>query len=280
MKMKLLGFVIVLAGWMLTMVSAQATTMVSMSLDQLTEASTDIVQGRVVNQVTAWNPSHTQILTITTVEVTQRFKGDSASTLEVQQMGGTVGHAHSSVSGDVALQPQTEYVFFLEPEPGTARYHLVGMMQGAYHIYQDASSREARVILPLSQVQFQSQMLSGGNPLGTLPLDGLHKYVATILNTGVQIPHGLTIPVAVASTESRGVGRLHVYGRTTSQLFPNASLAIPAGTAVEGDAMLSGGNWTIHWDEMDIRGMHAPIAATSQESAGSLRGRNLVLHVR
>jgi len=73
---------------------------------------------------------------------------------------------------------------------------------------------------------------------------------------------------------------MHVYGKTTAALFPNKSLVIPAGTEVEGEADLTGAIWTIHWDELNVRGVHAPISATNQESEGSLRGRSLVLQVR
>jgi hypothetical protein len=73
---------------------------------------------------------------------------------------------------------------------------------------------------------------------------------------------------------------MHVYGHTTSDLFPNKNLVIPAGTEVEGEAVLSGGTWTIHWDEVNVRGVHAQISATSEEPAGSLRGRSVVLNVR
>ncbi len=49
---------------------------------------------------------------------------------------------------------------------------------------------------------------------------------------------------------------------------------------MEGDAVLSGGSWTIKWDEVNIRGVHAEISATNNETLGSLRGRNVILNVR
>ena len=126
----------------------------------------------------------------------------------------------------------------------------------------------------------QNQLISAVNPAGTLPLDGFHKYVTTIVDARIQVPHGLALPVAIISTESRGAGRMHVYGRTTTDLFPNKSLVIPAGTEVEGEAVLNSAMWTINWDELNVRGVHAQISATNQESEGSLRGRSLVLKVR
>jgi hypothetical protein len=281
MKMRAWISITALAAWMVAVSPARASTVVSLSLDQLTQASSDIVQARVVNQASSWNDGHTQVLTITTVAVLQTFKGHTSSTVEIQQMGGTIGNMRVFVPGDITFQPQEEYVLFLEPAPESSRYRLVGMTQGAYRVYQDATTHQERVILPaFSQLTTQLQSIGAMNPAGTLPLDGFHKYVAARANAPIQIPHGLALSVAVISTESRGAGRLHVYGKTTADLFPNKNLAIPAGTEVEGNAILSSAMWTIHWDELNVRGVHAPISATSQESEGSLRGRSLVLNVR
>jgi len=118
------------------------------------------------------------------------------------------------------------------------------------------------------------------NPAGTFPVTGFHQYVANIVEAGIHIPHGLSVPVAILSTESRGTGRLRVYGKTSTDLFPNKKLAIPAGTEVEGEAILINATWTIHWDELNVRGVHAQISAVNREFGGSLRGRSLVLQVR
>jgi len=279
MKMRVLILAAVLVRAMAAISPAQATTMVSMSMEQLTQASSEIVQARVVNQASAWNATHTQIITVTFFAVSQSLKGNAPSTIQVQQLGGTVGHVTQSIMGDVAFRPENEYVLFLEPTGGTA-YHVVGMSQGAYPVYQDATPHDKRVVLPASQAPVQSLVSGGGIPAGTVPLGEFHKYVATLVNEGVQIPHGLSLPVSIAYTESRGVGRLHVYGKTTAQLFPNRRAVIPAGTEVEGEAVLAGGSWTIHWEEVNIRGVHAEISATTNESEGILRGRYVIVNVR
>jgi hypothetical protein len=201
--------------------------------------------------------------------------------VEIEQLGGTVGNMRVFVPGDITFQPQGEYVLFLEPAPESSRYRLVGMTQGAYRVYQDATTHQDRVIVPsFPQLQMQIQAISAANPAGTLPLDVFHKYVTTIVDAGIQIPHGLALSVAIVSTESRGAGRMHVYWKTTTDLFPNKSLVIPAGTEVEGEAVRSSAMWTINWDELNVRGVHAQISAANQESEGSLQGRSLVLKVR
>ena len=270
---------LIAGGWMLSP-PARATTLVSMSLDQLTQASSKIVQGRVVSQVSAWNAAHTQILTVTTLQVSEVFKGSSSSTVEVEQWGGTVGNFKMYVPGEATFLPAADYVVFLEPIPDSPHFRLVGMTEGAYRVYQDAGTHQDRVILPNAISPDALRTIGNINPSGTLPLDGFHKYVATLVQAGIQIPHGLALRVSITSTESAGVGRLQVYGKTTTDMFPSRNLVIPAGTEVAGTATLSSGKWTIRWDELNLRGVHAQISAENQESEGSLRGRNLVLNVR
>jgi hypothetical protein len=279
MKTRVTVLATLLGGVIMAITPARATTMVSMSTEQLTEAASDIVQAHVVSQQSMWNATHTQIVTMTTLEVSQTLKGNASSTIQVRQLGGTVGNMTVRVPGDVAFRPQTEYVLFLEPADASS-FHVVGLTQGAYPIYQDATTREARVVLPLNQGGVQSMVAGGGNPAGTVPLAGFHKYVATLVSAGIQIPHGLNMPVSIAYTESRGTGRMHVYGKTTAQLFPDKTVFIPVGTEVEGEAVLAGGSWTIHWDEVSVRGVHAQIFAVSREAEGSLRGRLVMLNVR
>ncbi len=229
MKSNVLVLVAILAAALGCVAPAQATSMVSMSMEQLTQASSDIVQARVVSQVSQWNATHTRIETITTLDVSQTLKGNSGSTIQVHQNGGTVGPLTQSVMGDVYLRPQGEYVLFLEPDSPSA-FHVVGLSQGAYPIYEDAGSQNQRVVLPSNQSAVQAQVSGGGNPAGTVPLAGFHKYVSVIVGAGVQIPHGVSLPVSIAYTESRGSGRTHVYGKTTAQLFPTKTAVIPAGT--------------------------------------------------
>ncbi len=279
MMMRRLVWAAVLAGVMAAITPAHATTMVSMSIEQLTQASSDIVQARVVSQECGWNAARTQIVTITTLAVSESLRGKAASTVRVRQLGGTVGNLTVSIPGDVVFRLQGEYVVFLEPAEGSS-YHVVGMSQGLFPVYQDNASGEPRVVLPAQLASLQSIVGGGGNPAGTVPLVGFRKYVATLSSAGIRIPPGVNIPLAIASTESNGVGRAHVYGRTTAQLFPSKTVVIPVGTEVEGEAVLSAGKWRIHWDELSIRGVHAQISAVSNEPEGSLRGRNVILNVR
>ena len=196
--MKMRVGISVLAGWMIATSATWASTTVPMSLDQLTQASSDVVQAHVQSQVSEWNATHTLILTVTTLAVSRVFKGNASSTVEVEQVGGTLGNRRMFVPGDITLQPQQAYILFLEPVPGSAHYRVVGMTQGTYPVYQDAATHQERVILPLSrQLEMKSQSAAAQDPAGTFPVTGFHEYVANIMEAGIQIPHGLAMSVAI-----------------------------------------------------------------------------------
>jgi hypothetical protein len=263
---------------------AQATTLVRMTLEQLSQASSAIIRGRVVSQESRWNPEHTRIMTFTTIALVQTLKGHPPSTLVIEQPGGKVGEIHVFVAGTVRFHLQTDYVLFLEPSSAdSSRFLLVGMVQGACRIYRDAATGQECVILPLGFLSRAAQRTGPGSTVAgpTLPLSELRQQLATALATPVAIPRGTSISLAIRSTESEGVGRAHVVGRTTSDIFPSSGVVVPAGSLIEGTAQRISGTWRIYWTEISVRGTRVPISATSEEPAGSsLRGRMLVISVR
>jgi hypothetical protein len=160
---------------------------------------------------------------------------------------------------------------------------VVGMVQGALRIYRDAVTHQQRVILPLGKITHLARKGAATTSIQgpTIPLNEFRQQIASSLQAPIVIPSGASLPVSVVSTESLGVGRLHVIGRTTSDIFPSPSVVVPAGSPIEGAAQRVGDIWAIHWNEVTIRTMRVPIAATSQESAGgSLRGKPVLAKVR
>lgn len=133
--------------------SASATTLVRMSLDQLAEASTEIIRGHVVAQQSLWNPQHSRIYTYTTLALEEAYKGSPQSTVVVQQPGGKIAKIHLVVAGTVQFHPQAAYILFLERSPAdSSKFLLVGMMQGAYRIYHDAKTQEEKLVLPFGSL--------------------------------------------------------------------------------------------------------------------------------
>ncbi len=279
--MKIRSLILTILALGLAFEPARGTTLVRLSLDQLYQASTDIVQGSVVSQQSRWNDDHTQIFTLTTIAVEESMKGHTPQTVVVEQLGGTVGDTHVQVAATVVFRPEASYVLFLEPAgPESARFALVGMVQGCYRIYRDATTEEGRVILPLGASA--SDVARWARPSGgTLSLREFRQRLSATMNAPIVIPPGTSIPVTIRSSESRGVARVEVLGRTTVDLYPSPSVVIPTGSAIEGTARRVSGQWKIHWTEISIRDRHIEISTTSEEPAdGSLRGRALVVNMR
>ncbi len=265
--------------------STRATTMVQLSLDQLVQASSDVVRGRAIAQQSTWNVQRTEIVTLTTIAVEQAVKGQATGTIVVEQPGGRVGSYRVGVPGTVHFQPNTSYVLFLEPAPpepqqSAPHYLVVGLLQGAYRIYADAVTGEERLIRPMGGVVYRSAE-SQNLTADTLPLRDLRAEVESVLRTPLVIPAGVRLPLMVVRTASEGAGRLHVEAQTTAPLFPNTRLALPAGSSVEGEATLVDSTWKIRWNSVSVRGKRAPFTGTSELTAGeSLSGMRVVVEAR
>jgi hypothetical protein len=247
----------------------------------MSQASAVIVRGRVVSQETLWNELHTEIMTYTTLEVENVMKGQPGSTVVVEQLGGTISHFAQHVSGTVHFRPELSYVLFLEPAGDTGRYLVVGMAQGAYRIYQDAGTHQERVVRPFGNV-FYGARSERKLTEGTAPLSEFRHELTAAMQTPLVIPKGSTLAVRIERTESRGAGRLAIFGHTTTEAYPSTTMVVPVGSEVEGTAQRDAGTWRIRWTSVSVRGARVPLIALSEESAaqGSLGGRELLVRVR
>ncbi|MGZ4818923.1 MAG: hypothetical protein ACXVZJ_09875, partial [Terriglobales bacterium] len=86
-----------------------------MSVEEMTQAATDVVEARAVSSRAAWNQQHTLIYTYTTFQVTQVLKGARAQEINVKQPGGTAGGYTQKVSGVHHAQIGEEALLFLRP---------------------------------------------------------------------------------------------------------------------------------------------------------------------
>lgn len=81
--------------------------------------STLIVEGKVVEQTSFWNPQHTMIFTSNKIKVLKIFKGEiSESHIEVLTHGGTVGDMSVHASDLLELSKDEIGVFFCFPNQG------------------------------------------------------------------------------------------------------------------------------------------------------------------
>ena len=269
-----------------------ASSLMRLSMEQLSQASTEIVRGQVTDRESRWNASGTQIETVTTLLVSQVVKGLPKSAVAVQQFGGTVGNVHQFVAGSVQFEPQAEYVLFLEPSVReTGRFRVVGMMQGAYRIYRDAS-HTARVINPQAAFEeFYTAHTSGKLALpssrtteavpATFALTDFERRLATAMRTEPSIPSGTSLKVRVETANSSRAGQLRVLARTDRDVFPSSTAIVPAGSEVAGVAREVAGLWEIHWTAISVHGLRLPISGVSEgHFGGSLSGADTVIRVR
>lgn len=276
MKIRTLVPAVLLGFWLA--LPAAATTLVRMSLSQLAQASSAIVQGRVVAQTTRTDAGGTRVYTYTTVQTEKALKGQPPATITIQQPGGTVGNFHVRVPGTALLRPETQYVLFLEQATGAGAYHLVGMMQGAFRVYQQRKGVERHVALPLGSLNTgsSSATLSPSPTLGEFQMT-----VSGVVAAPIIIPPGTMIPVVIVSTEFQGAGQAVVIARTTSDLFPSRSVVIPAGSQVVGNAQRLGNKWKIYWNAVSVRGHAAHLSAASETSAADgLKGQAMFVETR
>lgn len=124
--------------------SLSATTLERLSLDEMIAKSTEIVRGK----VTATNASfrgaagrNGMIYTHYTVAVSEHWKGNTGSTVDVAVPGGTASGYRQVFSGSPTLKVGDEFVFFL----WTSRSGLtqvIGLTQGLFSLKTDASGNQ------------------------------------------------------------------------------------------------------------------------------------------
>ncbi len=119
-----------------------ATTVIPMSVEDLTRASTHIAETRVLDTWSAWNPQHTLIYTYSHVQVVRMLKGNNTGTFVVKQLGGSAGGYTQKVAGVRQLIPGEDTLLFLRPsQVGDGTVVVVGLMQGNFRIYSASSGR-------------------------------------------------------------------------------------------------------------------------------------------
>ena len=112
---------LLLSAALLAPLSALATVVLSMSMEEMTSRATLVVQGTVNVSSPGWDEPRAKIWTWTEVVVKDTLKGRAQDTVLVKQPGGVVGAVGMSVAGAATFAPGEEVVLFLEPandEPG------------------------------------------------------------------------------------------------------------------------------------------------------------------
>jgi hypothetical protein len=113
-----------------------ATTVVPVSLEELTRNSSHVVEAIAAESWTRWNPQHTFIYTYTRFEVSAGLKGNPPSTLIVKQLGGSAEGYTQKVAGVRGWHPGEKAVLFLRPSADVdTSFEITGLMQGNFAVH-------------------------------------------------------------------------------------------------------------------------------------------------
>lgn len=136
--MKRSGGVLLLLG--LLALACGATTVIPMSVEELSQAASAVVEGTAGESWSAWNAQHTLIYTYTKFQVTRSWKGALGQTIVVKQLGGAAGGYMQHVAGVRYFQSGEPCVLFVRPsvaQDGTQV--VVGLMQGNFRVYSSST---------------------------------------------------------------------------------------------------------------------------------------------
>jgi len=107
------------------------------SLDEKVEQSTLVVEGKVIDKQSFWNPAHTMIFTANTIQLYKVFKGVAqSSTIEVLTVGGSVGNQSVEASELLTLQKDEVGIFFCYPNSINLKHPNTGKL--LWDVYSSA----------------------------------------------------------------------------------------------------------------------------------------------
>lgn len=119
----------------------QATSVVRLNDEQLVGLSMLIVEGRVAEMRSEWNPNHTQIHTVVTLDVSRTFKGSANSQkLIVFMLGGRVGDIVQTLVDAPTFVVDEDVILFFEKDPSNP-IAITGFNQGKMTVLTDAGGR-------------------------------------------------------------------------------------------------------------------------------------------
>lgn len=130
------------AAVLLLGLTAAATTIVRMSLDELAGAAQVVARGRCVSSEARWDRGN--IWTFTTFEVSETLKGGSPRQVTIRLPGGKVGHMTSTVDAVPQFRSGEEVFLFLEPT-SAGDLSVTSWVQGTFRVRADAQTGKETV---------------------------------------------------------------------------------------------------------------------------------------
>ena len=119
--------------------SLHATTVFPMSVERLTDISSDVVVAHAVKSWSVWNAQHTIIVTYTQFAVDNRLKGSAGDIVTVKTPGGSAEGYTQQVAGVRPWSAGESSMLFLRPSQSRDALVVSGLIQGDFRIRRSAS---------------------------------------------------------------------------------------------------------------------------------------------
>jgi hypothetical protein len=162
---------------------ANATVLLSMTVEELTAQSDLVVIAEVEDQHVAWDDAVQRVRTYTRVRLRDRVAGEGAEaagdTLLIVQEGGFLEDFGMAVAGNAHLVPGEVAVLFLTRAEDASHYFVFGMEQGKYRVEADEAGAQRvtrAVTVPVVVQEIDGTSLLVERPVAELdgqPLDAL-----------------------------------------------------------------------------------------------------------
>jgi hypothetical protein len=174
-----------LAWGLLHCLAAEATTVVKLSLEEMTRRSKRIVVGRCISTESRWNGKNTLILTFSKFSVSEDLKGESGGSITVMTVGGTVNGVTQTVSGTPQFAADEEVVLFLEGTK-SSQWQPVGLSQGRFRILRESGTGQQEVVHDLSGLELydtSTRAAAGPQKPHRMPLEIFLARVRNLVQT-------------------------------------------------------------------------------------------------
>jgi len=144
----------VVALLVLTPGPSTATTLLKLSVEEMSRQAELIVTGKVTQVASQWSSDQTTIYTFTTVQVMKCVAGACGEKVLLKHRGGTVGDRTLSIPGTPELSQGQEVLLFLrkDPEGEKGYFAVVGMCQGLFAIEKGKGGQQATAVQKLGDV--------------------------------------------------------------------------------------------------------------------------------
>lgn len=127
-------------SWSMTPV--EASIVLQLSDQQMTQRAGQIVRGKVVRKYSKWLKSKRRIYTYITLAVLDRIKGSQKTTeLTIRQVGGAANGIGMHVPGSAKFKLGEEVLVFLEPSRASKHSLVMGMSFGKYRVVMNPKTK-------------------------------------------------------------------------------------------------------------------------------------------